>query len=120
MAIAANYRKFPEALEMQLVLPFGKLLRWALGRPSTRLLRAIRAERGRAFAKLGRTQPIVKKSTPQWVKDAAARAKAFAAFARTAQLGLDIREIVSAKGVNPFRLRILKGLAERGQIILAM
>ena len=33
MAIAANYRKFPEALEAQLVLPFGKLLRRSIHGP---------------------------------------------------------------------------------------
>lgn len=52
MAIAANFRKYPQALALQMPLPFGRLLRWATSRPTTTVLRAIRAERGRTFAEL--------------------------------------------------------------------
>lgn len=36
--IAQNYRRHPEALALQLPLPFGRALVWALPRPTTRLL----------------------------------------------------------------------------------
>lgn len=51
--IAANYRKFPEALALQRVLPWGHALVWHV-RPSTRWGRAMRALRGRLAAAVGR------------------------------------------------------------------
>lgn len=78
MAIAANFRKHPDAMALQMVLPFGRVLVWALPRPTTRILRAIRAQRAAAFKAAGRIRYPVKKSTPQWVKDAARRARALA------------------------------------------
>lgn len=76
--IASKYRKHPEAAALQLPLPFGHVLKWALPRPGARVLRAIRATRARAFKAAGRVAYPVKVVTPQWVKDAAARAKALA------------------------------------------
>lgn len=69
--IAQNYRRHPEAMALQMVLPFGRSLVWATSRPTTRLLRAIRAERGRAFKAAGRVAYPVKKSTPSWAREAA-------------------------------------------------
>ena len=47
--IASNYRKHPETLALQLQWPFGRELVWALPRPTTRILRQIRAARAPAF-----------------------------------------------------------------------
>lgn len=71
MAIAANYRKHPEALALQMPLPFGRILKWATARPTTKLMRDIRAARGRVFAAAGRIAYPAKRTTPQWVKEAA-------------------------------------------------
>lgn len=73
--IAQNYRRHPEAMALQLVLPFGRLLVWATSRPTTRVLRAIRAERGAAFKAAGRVAYPVKKSTPSWAKEAARKVR---------------------------------------------
>jgi hypothetical protein len=86
--IAANFRKFPAALALQLPLPFGTVLKWATARPTTTVGRAIRAARARAFALKGRTQPPVKRSTPQWVKDARQRARSLAERVRALLMGL--------------------------------
>lgn len=68
--IAANYRKHPEAMALQLVLHFGRALVWALPQPSTRILRAIRAARGAAFKAAGRLQYPEKQPVPQWWRNA--------------------------------------------------
>lgn len=70
MAIAANYRKHPEALALQMPLPFGRILKWATARPTTKLMRDIRTARGRVFAAAGRITYPAKSPRPQWVKDA--------------------------------------------------
>jgi hypothetical protein len=81
--IAANYRKHPEALAVQLALDFGAILRWATARPGSRVLRAIRAARTAAMKAHTTVAPWFgpvcieeKKQTPRWllVKSAAARA----------------------------------------------
>lgn len=86
MAIAANFLKHPDAMALQMVLPFGRVLLWALPRPTTRVLRAIRAERAATFKAAGRIRYPVKKSTPQWVRDAARRARALAQKVKNAIL----------------------------------
>lgn len=73
--IAQNYRRHPEAMALQMVLPFGRLLVWALPRPTTRILRAIRAERGAAFKAAGRVAYPVRNSTPSWAREAARRVR---------------------------------------------
>lgn len=73
--IASNYRRHPEALALQLPLPFGHLLKWALPRPGSRVLRAIRAARAAAFKAAGRIKYPEPKVTPQWVKNAKALAR---------------------------------------------
>ena len=45
MAIAANFRRYQEALALQLPLPLRARLRMALGRPTRRAARAARAAR---------------------------------------------------------------------------
>ena len=73
--IAANYRKHPEAMALQMVLPFGRLLIWALPRPTTRALRAIRAARGAAFKAAGRIASPETKTCPAWAREAAKKAR---------------------------------------------
>lgn len=73
--IAQNYRRHPEAMALQMVLPFGRLLVWATSRPTTRILRAIRAERGAAFKAAGRVAYPVRKTTPNWAREAARKAR---------------------------------------------
>lgn len=73
--IAANYRKHPEAMALQMVLPFGRALVWALDRPTTRALRAIRAARAAAFKAAGRVAYPEKKTIPAWTREAARKAR---------------------------------------------
>lgn len=86
--IASNYRKHPEAMALQLVLPFGRVLKWATSRPTTRILRAIRAARGQAFKVAGRIAYPVKKSTPQWWKDAKRASKRLAEAVKNACMSI--------------------------------
>lgn len=86
--IAANFRRYPEALALQMPLPFGHLLRWALPRPGSRILRAIRAARAAAFKAAGRVRYPVKPVTPQWWIDAKRRARALAQSLRDLQQNL--------------------------------
>ncbi|WP_367068620.1 hypothetical protein [Oryzisolibacter sp. LB2S] len=85
--IAANYRKHPDALALQLPLPFGRALVWALPRPTTRIQRQIRAARGKAFAAAGRIAHPAPKVTPQWAKDAARAARALGQKVKAALRG---------------------------------
>ena len=86
--IATNYRKHPDAMALQLVLPFGRALKWQLPRPTTRILRAIRAARGKAFAAKGRTEYPAKRNIPQWWKDAKRAAKALANEVKAALMSI--------------------------------
>ncbi len=86
--IAANYRKHPEAMALQMVLPFGRRLVWALPRPTTRRLREIRAERARLIQARPRVERPAPRTVPQWWRTAQARARALAAEVRAACRGL--------------------------------
>lgn len=86
--IAANFRRYPEAMARQLVLPFGRLLVWALPRPTTRVLRAIRTARGAAFKAAGRIAYPERKPVPQWWKDARRASRALAMRVKALCLGL--------------------------------
>lgn len=86
--IAANYRKNPAAMALQLPLPFPRRLVWALPRPTTRTMRAIRVARLRAFELAGRIAYPAKKITPQWVKDAAKKARQLASAVKAAIIPL--------------------------------
>lgn len=72
--IAKNYRKFPEAMALQLVLIFGACV-WHTTRPTTRAGRAIRAERGQLVKHTPQLVNWVKVATPQWWRDAKKAAK---------------------------------------------
>lgn len=88
--IAKNYRKHPEAMALQMVLPFSRLLVWATSRPTTDLLRAIRAARGAAFKAAGRVAYPEKTKTPAWALQAARIARAFALNVKRAIMHLPI------------------------------
>ncbi|MFS4552525.1 hypothetical protein [Comamonas resistens] len=91
MAIAANFRKYAEAMALQLVLPFGKPV-WNGSRPTTKLGRAIRAYITKAMKARGLVEYAVEKAIPQWWKDAQARARGLVKFLREHQLLLDLAE----------------------------
>lgn len=91
--IAANYRKHPEAMALQLVLPFGQALIWALTRPTTRILRAIRAERGAAFKVAGRVRYPEQKPVPQWWRDAQTARRRMAQNIKAMCLNLKLADI---------------------------
>lgn len=100
MVIAANFRKYPEAMALQFPLRFGKP-RWHTSRPTTRLGRAFRAAVGRAAAAAAalpwaarlELAKIGKKPTPQWVKDAQRRARALGVWVREALMVLDFDQV---------------------------
>ena len=83
--IAANFRKYPSAAALQLPLPFGRLLVWATKRPTTALLRSIRAARGAAFKLAGRIRYRVATPTPQWYRLVVQRARALATRCKQVQ-----------------------------------
>lgn len=96
MVIAANFRKYPEAMALQFPLRLGKP-RWHTSRPTTRLGRAVRAAIGRAvkaaaalpWAARLELAKIGKKIVPQWVKDAQSRARALGVWVREALMVLE-------------------------------
>lgn len=79
--IASNFRKYPEAMAIQLVLPFGRPV-WNGSRPSTRWGRALRAARAVLVAATPQIVAWVKVAAPQWWMDAQRAAKALAAAVR--------------------------------------
>jgi len=82
--IASNYRRHPEALALQLPLPFSRVLRWALPRPGSRVLRAIRAARAAAFKTAGRIRYPEPPVTPAWFIAARRKARELAKTVRAA------------------------------------
>lgn len=81
--IASNYRKFPEAMALQLVLVFGRCT-WHTARPTTRLGRAVRAARA---VLVKATPQLVRwgtKATPAWFKQAKRAARELANQVREA------------------------------------
>lgn len=89
--IAANYRKHPDAMALQLPLPFGRLLVWATSRPTTKAPRAIRSLRGAAFKAAGRISYPEPKTTPDWARAAGKKARKLAAQVKRAQRKLTER-----------------------------
>ena len=84
MAIAANFRKYAEAMALQLVLPFGKPV-WNGKRPTTTLGRAIRAFITSAMKARGLTEQPVAPTVPQWWKDAQSAARKYAHAMKNSQ-----------------------------------
>lgn len=87
--IAKNFTRYPQAMALQMPLPFGHVLKWNTSRPTTRLERSFRAARSAAFRLLGRTLPVVKPTTPQWFTDAKKAAQSLAATIKNALRKLD-------------------------------
>ena len=102
--IAANYRKHPGAMALQLPLPFSRLLVWALERPTTRALRAIRVARGAAFKMAGRIAYPVAKVTPAWVREATSRARKLAKAVKAACMTLAVTVHQETMGERSKRL----------------
>lgn len=105
--IAANYRKYPEAMALQLPLPFGRVLVWATSRPTTRVLRAIRAARGAAFKAAGHVKYPEKKTTPSWAKEAARKARELARSVRQSCMSLGLVFTKDTSNCNPFKARLI-------------
>lgn len=95
--IAANYRKFPEAMALQLVLVFGRPV-WNTTRPSTRIGRALRQGQAAIVKATPQLVRWVKTATPQWFRDQVKRAKALAAqvLAALDSLVWDLAEVSGA------------------------
>lgn len=89
MAIAANFRKFPQAMALQLVLQFGKPV-WNTKRPTTRRGRTFRAYITKQMAALGLRREIVKQPIPKWWKDAQARTKALSKKIKESCMSLEL------------------------------
>lgn len=83
MAIAANFRKYAQALALQLVLPFSAP-KWNGSRPSTKLGRAARAFVTASMKARGPVEYPVARPVPQWWKDAQQCARDFGLAVRTA------------------------------------
>lgn len=86
--IASNYRKHPDAMALQLPLPLPHRLVWQTTRPGSRILRAIRAARTKAFQAAGRIAWPQPAATPQWWKDAKDQARSLARQVKAACLVL--------------------------------
>jgi len=118
--IAANYRKHPEAMALQLVLPFSRLFRWHTGRPTTRLGRLFRGLTAAAFKAKGYTQAIPKKAVPAWFSAAKAEARKLARSVKAACITLPFDEYERLQRVyqakpptNPYaRMRMLMRLEQ--------
>lgn len=75
--IATNFRRYPDAMALQLVLQFGRPV-WNGSRPTTRAGRALRAARGALVAARAQVVQWVKVPAPAWWRAQQARAKALA------------------------------------------
>jgi hypothetical protein len=75
--IASNFRRYPEAMALQLVLAFGRCT-WHTTRPTTRLGRALRAERSRLVKVTPQIVRWVAKTVPVWWRLAKKAARALA------------------------------------------
>jgi hypothetical protein len=101
--IAANFRKYPEAMALQLVLPFRALV-WALPRPTTRLGRAIRAARAAAFKAAGMVRYPEPAARPAWAIATGRMVRQLGKMVRKAQISLDFAE---PRKLNAFAQRIV-------------
>ena len=101
MAIAANFRKFPHAMALQLVLPLGRPV-WNTKRPTSRRSRAFRAYITKQMATLGLRREIVKQPIPQWWKDTQARAKALSKKIKESCMHLEL--------ITEFQRKYIEGL----------
>ena len=101
MAIAANFRKYAQALALQLVLPFGAP-RWNGSRPSTKLGRAVRAFVTASMKARGTVEYMQPSPVPQWWKDAQQRARDFSIAVRKACRNIDFNELAKHYELESF------------------
>lgn len=85
--IASNFRKYPEAMALQLVLKLGRPV-WNGQRPTTRTGRAIRAARAALVAARPQIVAWIKIPAPGWWKAQQARAKALGAKVKAACIAI--------------------------------
>lgn len=85
--IAANYRKHPDAMAVQLVLKFGAC-KWHTARPTTRVLRAIRSAKAALVKVTEQIVQWVKRPAPQWFRDMKRRAMKLSREMKKAQMVL--------------------------------
>lgn len=81
--IAANYRRFPHALALQLVLNFGRPI-WNTSRPSTRIGRALRQAQAAIVKATPQIVQWTKTRTPEWFKAQQRHARVLAQSVRAA------------------------------------
>lgn len=124
MAIAANFRKYAEAMALQLVLPFGRPI-WNTSRPTTRLGREIRAHITKTMKARGLVEYPAAPAIPQWWKDGQTRARAFVKFVKEGQLKLSLSKPIPTVSLseyeraNAYRKNVLRSQAARGAIVIA-
>lgn len=85
--IATNFRKYPEAMALQMCLSFGRCC-WHTARPTTRVGRTLRAARAALVKVTPQIVRWVPKVVPQWVRDAKARAMKLARAVKKARMVL--------------------------------
>lgn len=91
MAIAANFRKFPQAMALQLVIQFGRPA-WNTARPTTRHGRAVRAHITRTMKAIGLIIWPEAKAIPAWWKNGQKRARALAKEVKSDCMQLDFQK----------------------------
>lgn len=99
MAIAANFRKFPQAMALQLPLRLGKPV-WNTKRPTTRRGRAYRAHIAAIVKAVGFRVAPIEKTVPAWWKTAKAKARALAKEVKEDCIELDFRAEYKEKTLN--------------------
>ena len=124
MAIAANFRKYAEAMAQQLVLPFGRPV-WNTSCPKTRLGREICSSITKAMKVGCLVEYPAVPAIRQWWKDAQTRARAFMKFAKDGQLKLALSKPIPTVSrseyecANNYRKNVLRSQAARGAIVIA-
>jgi len=85
--ISSHYRKHPTAMALQLVLLFGPC-KWATSRPTTRCMRAVRAQRALLIKAKAQIVQWVKEPIPEWYTAMRDRAKKLTVELKAAQMEL--------------------------------
>lgn len=111
--IAANYRKFPEAMALQLVLVFGRC-KWHTARPTQRLVRAVRAARAIMVKETPQLVRWVKKATPEWFKQAKRAARELANQVKAA-IGVFVWDLVQAEEEREPLFKTIWAMTEQPQ-----
>jgi len=122
MAIAPNYRKYPQAMALQLVLKFGRPV-WNGARPGTLHGRKMRAHVTAAMRARDWIVYPVKPAIAQWWKDAQAKAKAFAKAAKKCQQKFDLVERITEAMLqkrSPQQQQALRAKINQGLVTLVV